>query len=107
MQEVGFFLLAEVVERRLVQTQKREVLLAGGVAANNRLKVMISEVAKDHGASFPPVPISLSGDCGAQIACSGQLAYSYGGGISISQSVFVPAWRLREVDCPLLTLHLP
>jgi len=104
MQEVAFSMLAEVVERSLVQTQKREVLLAGGVAANNRLKVMISEVAKDHGASFHPVPISLSGDCGAQIACSGQLAYSYGGEISISESIVVPRWRLDEVDVPWIPL---
>jgi len=104
MQEVAFSMLAEVVERSLVQTQKREVLLAGGVAANSRLKVMISEVAKDHGASFHPVPISLSGDCGAQIACSGQLAYSYGGEISISESIVVPRWRLDEVDVPWIPL---
>jgi len=104
MQEVAFSMLAEVVERSLVQTQKREVLLAGGVAANNRLKSMISEVTRDHGASFHPVPISLSGDCGAQIACSGQLAYSYGGETSISESIVIPRWRLDEVDVPWIPL---
>jgi N6-L-threonylcarbamoyladenine synthase len=98
LQEVAFSMLAEVVERSLVQTQKREVLLAGGVAANKRLREMIGEVAKDHGATFHPAPVSLSGDCGAQIACSGQLAYSHGSRVGVSQSFVIPRWRLDEVD---------
>ena len=100
MQEVAFSMLAEVVERSLVQTQKREILLAGGVAANKRLREMISEVARAHGATFHPVPLELSGDCGAQIACSGQLASSQGGQVTISQSFVFPRWRLDEVDVP-------
>ena len=100
MQEVAFSMLVEVVERSLVQTQKREILLAGGVAANERLREMINEVAEDHGATFHPVPLELSGDCGAQIACSGQLAYPHGGEVDISQSFVFPRWRLDEVEVP-------
>src|SRR5256712_13862401 len=69
IQEVSFAMLAEAVERSLVQTRKKEVLLAGGVAANQRLREMIRLVAADHGVTFHPVPIEYSGDCGAQIAC--------------------------------------
>ncbi len=104
LQEVAFSMLAEVVERSLVQTQKSEVLLAGGVAANSRLKEMIGEVAMDHGASFHPVPLSLSGDCGAQIACSGQLAYDHGGKVPVPESFVIPRWRLDEVDVPWVPL---
>lgn len=100
MQEVAFSMLAEAVERSLVQTQKHEILLAGGVAANRRLREMINEVAKDHEATFHPVPVELSGDCGAQIASSGQLAYSHGGNVNISQSFVFPRWRLDEVEVP-------
>ncbi len=100
LQEVAFSMLAEAVERSLVQTRRREVLLAGGVAANQRLRSMIQTVAEDHEASFHPVPTIYSGDCGAQIACSGQFAYKSGRTIPVSESNVIPRWRLDEVEVP-------
>lgn len=100
LQEVAFSMLAEAVERSLVQTRKREVLLAGGVAANQRLRSMIRTVAEDHGASFHPVAGVYSGDCGAQIACSGQFAYNSGCSAPVSESKVIPRWRLDEVEVP-------
>ncbi len=100
LQEVAFSMLAEAVERSLVQTRKREVLLAGGVAANQRLRSMIQIVAEDHEASFHPVPATYSGDCGAQIACAGQFAYKWGRTTPVSESNVIPRWRLDEVEVP-------
>ena len=100
LQEVSFAMLAEAVERSLAQTRKREVVLAGGVAANSRLRDMIHSVAKDHGASFHPVPLEYSGDCGAQISCSGRLAFQSGRKIAVKDSIVKPRWRLDEVDIP-------
>ena len=100
LQETAFSMLSEAVERSLVQTRRSEVLLAGGVAASQRLRQMIGLVAEDHGASFHPVPIEYSGDCGAQIACSGRLAYESGITVSTSDSFVTPRWRMDEVDVP-------
>ena len=100
LQETAFSMLSEAVERSLVQTRRSEVLLAGGVAASPRLREMIGSVAEDHGASFHPVPIEYSGDCGAQIACSGRLAYESGITVSTSDSFVTPRWRMDEVDVP-------
>ena len=100
LQETAFSMLSEAVERSLVQTRRSEVLLAGGVAASPRLRQMIGLVAEDHGASFHPVPIEYSGDCGAQIACSGRLAYESGITVSTSDSFVTPRWRMDEVDVP-------
>ena len=100
LQEVAFSMLAEAVERSLVQTRKKEVLLAGGVAANTRLKEMIGLVAKDHDASFHPVPLEYSGDCGAQIACSGELAFEAGVKVPVESSFVQPRWRLDDVSVP-------
>ncbi|HET7404793.1 MAG TPA: KEOPS complex N(6)-L-threonylcarbamoyladenine synthase Kae1 [Candidatus Bathyarchaeia archaeon] len=100
LQETAFSMLAEAVERSLVQTRRSEVLLAGGVAANSRLKEMIRSVAEDHGASFHPCPIEYSGDCGAQIACSGTLAFQHGFKVSTANSYVTPRWRLDEVSVP-------
>jgi len=100
LQETAFSMLSEAVERSLVQTRRSEVLLAGGVAASPRLRQMICLVAEDHGASFHPVPIEYSGDCGAQIACSGRLAFESGVTVKTSDSFVTPRWRLDEVDVP-------
>ena len=100
IQEVAFSMLAEAVERSLVQTRKSEILLSGGVAANTRLRDIIGSVARDHGASFHPVPVEYSGDCGAQIACSGRFSYQSGVTVEISESYVRPRWRLDEVDVP-------
>jgi len=100
LQETAFAMLSEAVERSLVQTRRSEVLLAGGVAASSRLREMIGSVAEDHGASFHPVPVEYSGDCGAQIACSGRLAFNSGITISTSDSYVIPRWRMDEVDVP-------
>ncbi len=100
LQEVGFSMLAEAVERSLVQTRKKEVLLAGGVAANRRLREMVGIVAKQHEASFHPVPSEYSGDCGAQIACSGIRRFLAGRTVSLSESHVVPRWRLDEAEVP-------
>ncbi len=98
IQEVSFSMLAEAVERSLVQTRKKEILLAGGVAMNQRLREMIQLVAQDHGATFHPVPFEYSGDCGAQIACSGRLAFESGFAVPVPNSFVNPRWRLDEVD---------
>jgi N6-L-threonylcarbamoyladenine synthase len=100
LQETAFSMLSEAVERSLVQTRRSEVLLAGGVAASPRLREMIGSVAEDHGASFHPVPVEYSGDCGAQIACSGRLAFESGIKVSTSDSFVIPRWRMDEVDVP-------
>ena len=100
LQEIAFSMLSEAVERSLVQTRRSEVLLAGGVAANSRLKEMIRSVAEDHGSSFHPVPLEYSGDCGAQIACSGILAFQHGISVEPAGSYVTPRWRLDEVDVP-------
>ena len=100
LQEMAFSMLSEAVERSLVQTRRDEVLLAGGVAANTRLKEMIRMVAEDHGASFHSIPVEYSGDCGAQIAFSGGLAFKHGVTVSNDESYVIPRWRMDEVDVP-------
>jgi N6-L-threonylcarbamoyladenine synthase len=100
LQEIAFSMLSEAVERSLVQTRRKEVLLAGGVAANTHLKEMIRSVAEDHGASFYSIPLQYSGDCGAQIAFSGSLAFAHDMKVSNENSHVIPRWRMDEVDVP-------
>ncbi|MFB0502154.1 MAG: KEOPS complex N(6)-L-threonylcarbamoyladenine synthase Kae1, partial [Candidatus Bathyarchaeia archaeon] len=46
LQEVAFSMLTEVTERALAHTEKPEVLLTGGVAANKRLQSMLESIAE-------------------------------------------------------------
>ncbi|MFQ6076949.1 MAG: KEOPS complex N(6)-L-threonylcarbamoyladenine synthase Kae1 [Candidatus Bathyarchaeia archaeon] len=100
LQEVSFAMLAEASERALAHTERKEVLLAGGVAANERLRQMIRIISEEHDARFFVVPRRYSGDCGAQIAWTGVLAYMSGVRIGVGESFVRPRWRLDRVDVP-------
>lgn len=98
LQETGFAMLAEVVERALAFTEKKEVLIAGGVAANLRLREMLSQICGVHGAKLLAVPREYSGDCGAQIAWNGLQAFEAGVRVDVEKSSVKQSWRLDQVD---------
>ncbi len=73
-----FFYVVEITERAISHAKKKEVLLCGGVAANSRLREMLSVMAEEHYADFYMPPIKYCGDNGAMIAWMGQLMYKNG-----------------------------
>ncbi|MEM3004651.1 MAG: KEOPS complex N(6)-L-threonylcarbamoyladenine synthase Kae1 [Candidatus Bathyarchaeia archaeon] len=98
LQEIAFSMLTEVTERALAHTEKKELLLTGGVAANRRLQSMLESIAQEHKAGFRVVDRRFSGDSGAQIAWTGILALKAGLTVSVEESHVRPRWRLDEVD---------
>ena len=100
LQEVAFSMLTEVTERALAYTEKPEVLLTGGVAANKKLQSMLAIIAEDHGARFCVCPLKLAADNGAMIAWTGILAYTCGLVTPIQKSFVNVKWRLEEVFAP-------
>ncbi|MFQ6073887.1 MAG: KEOPS complex N(6)-L-threonylcarbamoyladenine synthase Kae1 [Candidatus Bathyarchaeia archaeon] len=100
LQEVVFSMLTEVTERALAHTEKPEVLLTGGVAANKRLQSMLETVAREHNARFCVVPKQYALDNGAMIAWTGILAYQHGLSTPIEKSFVKLKWRLDEVYAP-------
>lgn len=99
-QETAFSMLTEVTERALAHTEKKEVLLTGGVAANKRLQSMIKAIAEEHYAKFCVVPKEFALDNGAMIAWTGVLAYTHGTVTPIERSFVKLRWRLDEVEIP-------
>ena len=99
-QETAFSMLTEVTERALAHTEKKEVLLTGGVAANKRLQSMIEAIAEEHYAKFCVVPKEFALDNGAMIAWTGVLAYTHGTVTPIERSFVKLRWRLDEVEIP-------
>lgn len=100
LQETAFSMMTEVTERALAHTEKKEVLLTGGVAANKRLQVMIKTIAEEHDAEFCVVPSEFAVDNGAMIAWTGILAHTNGIVTPIEESFVKLKWRLDEVEIP-------
>ena len=97
-QETCFAMLAEVTERAVAHTDKEEVLLVGGVAANKRLQEMLRIMTEERGAKFFVVPQEYAGDQGAMIAWTGLLAFEKGYKITVEKSHINQKWRVDEVD---------
>jgi len=100
VQEHAFSMVTEVTERALAHTEKKEVLLTGGVAANKRLQSMLAIIAEEHEAKFNVVPLEFATDNGAMIAWTGTLAYRHGIVTPIDKSYVKLRWRIDKVDVP-------
>jgi N6-L-threonylcarbamoyladenine synthase/protein kinase Bud32 len=100
LQETAFSMVTEVTERALAHTEKKEVLLTGGVAANKKLQSMVEVIAEEHDAEFCVVPSQFAIDNGAMIAWTGVLSYKCGLVTSIEKSFVKLRWRLEEVEVP-------
>jgi N6-L-threonylcarbamoyladenine synthase len=93
-------MVAEVTERAVAHTGKKEVLLTGGVAANKRLQSMIRSIAEEHDAKFDVVPSEYAVDNGAMVAWTGVLAFKHDLVTPIEKSYVKLRWRLEEVEVP-------
>lgn len=100
VQETAFATAVEVTERALAFTGNKELMVVGGVAANKRLSEMLNTMVARHSAKFYVVPLRYSGDCGAQIAWTGLLAYRSGISVPVANSVVRQSWRLDTVPLP-------
>ncbi|MDA4116568.1 MAG: O-sialoglycoprotein endopeptidase, partial [Thaumarchaeota archaeon] len=101
LQETAFAITTEVTERALAFTGARELLVVGGVAANRRLSQMLETMVTRHKATVSVVPPKFSGDCGAQIAWTGLLAFRAGESLPrVADSVVRQSWRLDTVRTP-------
>ncbi|MEM2878783.1 MAG: bifunctional N(6)-L-threonylcarbamoyladenine synthase/serine/threonine protein kinase [Candidatus Hadarchaeales archaeon] len=100
LQETAFSALVEVTERALAHTEKKEVMLTGGVAANSRLREMVELMASEHRAKTSVPPRELSVDNGAMIAWTGLLAYMHGQRMKINDTQVIQRWRTDQVEVP-------
>ena len=100
LQETAYAMLGEITERALAHTNKPELLLTGGVAANKRLAGIVIDIAEDHDATPYIVPIRLAADNGAMIAWTGLIAYQAGYQTLLDESHVNPYWRMDQVKVP-------
>jgi N6-L-threonylcarbamoyladenine synthase/N6-L-threonylcarbamoyladenine synthase/protein kinase Bud32 len=98
IQETTFAALTEVTERAMAHTEKDEVLLGGGVAANKRLRDMVQTMASERNASFFVPTKDLCIDNGAMIAWLGVLMYNSGERMKVEDSLINQRFRTDMVD---------
>lgn len=98
IQETTFAALTEVTERAMAHTEKNEVLLGGGVAANKRLRDMVQIMAEERNASFFVPLKDLCIDNGAMIAWLGVLMYNSGIRMKVENSYIDQRFRTDMVD---------
>ncbi len=98
IQETVFSMLTEVTERAAAQADKKEILLAGGVARNRRLAEMVRVMAEERGATLFEPPFPFFADNGVMIAWNGLIAYSSGQRMTISDTVINQRYRTDQVN---------
>ncbi len=98
LQEYAFSMLTEITERALAHTNKGEVMLVGGVAANNRLREMLKEMCEGQNVDFYVPPKEFCGDNGAMIAWLGLLMHENGKWMSLDETKVIPNYRTDMVE---------
>ena len=97
-QETAFAMLVEVTERAVAHTGKSEVLLAGGVGANARLREMLKTMCEDRSIEFYVPEKRFLGDNGAMIAYLGLLMHRAGYSTPVPDSRVNPNFRPDDVE---------
>ncbi|MCD6370911.1 MAG: bifunctional N(6)-L-threonylcarbamoyladenine synthase/serine/threonine protein kinase [Thermoplasmata archaeon] len=100
VQETAFAMLVEVTERALTHLHKDEVLLAGGVARNKRLREMLKIMTEERGATLHIPPDDLCIDNGAMIAYLGLLMLKHGKAMKIEETSVIQRFRTDYVEIP-------
>ncbi len=100
--EVAFSMIVEVAERALALTDKKELLLVGGVAASPRLRDKFNIMCNERGVELKVLPPELSRDNGAMIAWTAILSYMIRGSDKVEESFIKPQWRIDEIQWPLI-----
>lgn len=98
LQETAFAMICEATERALAFTNKNELLVVGGVAANKRLSQMLQSVCRRQNCKFFVSPQKFAGDCGSQIAWTGLLESTTKKSASLENTFVRQSWRLDTVD---------
>ncbi len=96
----AFAMVTEVCERALAHTEKKELLLTGGVAASKALQQMLLEMCRERGVKLLICPKEFALDNGAMIAWTGLLMFRAGRQVPVEKAFTDQNFRtdLEEVN---------
>ncbi|MEM4625314.1 MAG: KEOPS complex N(6)-L-threonylcarbamoyladenine synthase Kae1 [Candidatus Pacearchaeota archaeon] len=98
LQETVFAMLIEAGERAMAHTEKEELVLAGGVACNERLQEMSKLMCKERGSKAFIPDNSLLTDNGAMIAFLGEIMIKKRKKVNNRDIDIFPKQRTDEVE---------
>lgn len=98
LQEVAFDMVCEVAERALSHFEKKELVLAGGVACSKILQEKTRIMCQERGAKMRVPENKFLVDNGAMIAWNGLLAYRASQKPLSASAQPLPHWRPNDVD---------
>ncbi|MBU1120573.1 bifunctional N(6)-L-threonylcarbamoyladenine synthase/serine/threonine protein kinase [Candidatus Micrarchaeota archaeon] len=93
----AFAMLTEVSERAIAHTEKKELLLTGGVAASKALREMMEKMCKARKAEFNVCPREAATDNGAMIAWLGIVEFRAGRRMKVEETVINQKFRTDQV----------
>ena len=98
VQETVYAMLTEATERAIAHINKTEVVLTGGVAANQRLTEMVRKMCEERNVKFAVVPKPLAMDNAAMIAMNGIQLFKAGVRNTIEETKINPYQRTDQVN---------
>ncbi|MDP6670623.1 MAG: UGMP family protein, partial [archaeon] len=93
----AFAMLTEVSERAIAHTEKRELLITGGVAASKALREMMGTMCKEREAKMFVPPVGVCVDNAAMIAWLGIVMYTAGSHTKVEKSGVLPKQRTDDI----------
>jgi len=93
----AFAMLIEVTERALAHTEKKQVILGGGVGCSKALQEMVSKMCEERGAKLFVPPNGVMVDQAGMIGWLGVLMYKHGYKTPLSKSNILPKQRTDDV----------
>jgi N6-L-threonylcarbamoyladenine synthase len=93
----AFAMLTEVTERALAHTEKKEVILGGGVGCSKALQEMVGKMCEERGAVLKVPPNGVMVDNAAMIAWTGILMHKNGHETKVKDSEILPKQRTDDV----------
>jgi len=82
----------------MAHTEKKELLLTGGVASSNALRKMMKEMCKQRKAKMFVPPKEVCVDNGAMIGWQGLLEFKAGKTTKIKESQILPKQRTDQIQ---------
>ncbi len=93
----AFAMLTEVTERALAHTEKKQVILGGGVGCSKALQEMVGKMCEERGAKLFVPPNSVMVDNAAMIAWLGIIMHKAGNKTPLNKSEILPKQRTDDV----------
>ncbi len=97
LMETAFAMTCEVTERALFLTNKRGLVVCGGVAQNRRLQQMLKKMCREDRIMFGVASDEYNRDNGAMIAYAGWLLYKRYGAMPMEKCVPITNYRIDRM----------